>query len=85
LITQGNVMQADTTIAAKAIAARPMRIFSYGGSVTVALCHLVSSYQQFMRGTGAGNVARLCVCLLHSDGHIPSREIPTMAPLGDSR
>jgi hypothetical protein len=53
--------------------------------VTIALCHLVSSYQQFMLGTGVGNVARLCVCLLHSDGHIPSWEIPTMAPLGDNR
>jgi hypothetical protein len=42
-----------------------------GLAIVTALRHLVSSYQQFMSGTGAGNVARLFVRLLHSDGHIP--------------
>jgi hypothetical protein len=32
-----------------------------------ALRHLVSTYQQLTRGTGASNVARLFVRLLHSE------------------
>ena len=46
-------------------------------AIVNVLRHLASSYQQFMSGTGAGNVARLFVRLLHSDGHIPSQNVAT--------
>src|SRR5271167_4981868 len=48
-------------------------------AIVNVLRHLVSSYQQFMSGTGARNVARLFVRLLHSDGHIPSWKLQTVA------
>jgi hypothetical protein len=41
-------------------------------AIVIVLRHFASTYQQFMIGTGVGNVARLFVQLLHSDGHIPS-------------
>src|SRR5580693_4984271 len=36
-------------------------------AIVNALRHLVSTYQQLTRGTGASNVARLFVRLLHSE------------------
>jgi hypothetical protein len=46
-------------------------------AIVIALRHFASTYQEFMIGTGVGNVARLFVRLLHSDGHIPPENFAT--------